>query len=91
MRDTLTDGRKVSVLNVIDDCNREVIAINAGLSHPSRAVVETLEKLKAELGVPKYIRCDNEPEFISNTLMNWCEKNNIEIKYTQPGKPMQNG
>lgn len=23
--------------------------------------------------------------------MNWCKKNNIEIKYTQPEKPMQNG
>lgn len=23
--------------------------------------------------------------------MNWCTTNHIEIKYTQPGKPMQNG
>jgi transposase InsO family protein len=31
------------------------------------------------------------PEFISKTFMNWCKKNFVEIKYTQPGKPMQNG
>ncbi|WP_368736177.1 integrase core domain-containing protein [Algibacter sp. L4_22] len=23
--------------------------------------------------------------------MNWCKKNFIKIKYTQPSKPMQNG
>jgi len=23
--------------------------------------------------------------------MNWCTKNHIEIKYTQPEEPMQNG
>jgi putative transposase len=91
MSDVLTDGRKVRVFNVIDDCNREAVAINAGLSYPARAVVETLEQLKEEIGTPKYVRCDNGPEFISKTFMNWCEKNFIEIKYTQPGKPMQNG
>ena len=91
MSDTLTDGRKVRIFNVIDDCNREALAIDPGLSYPARAVVETLEQLKEEIGTPKYIRCDNGPEFISKTFMSWCEKQHIEIKYTQPGKPMQNG
>ena len=91
MSDGLTDGRKVRVFNVIDDCNREALAIDVGLTYPARAVIETLEQLKEEIGTPKYIRCDNGPEFISKIFMNWCEKNFIEIKYTQPGKPMQNG
>jgi putative transposase len=91
MSDALTDGRKVRVFNVIDDCNREALAIEAGMSYPARAVIETLENLKEEIGTPKYIRCDNGPEFISKIFMNWCEKNYIEIKYTQPGRPMQNG
>lgn len=50
MIDALTDGRKLRVLNVIDDCNREAIAIDAGLSYPARAVVETLNNLKEEIG-----------------------------------------
>lgn len=91
MSDTLTDGRKLRVLNILDDCNREALAVEAGLSYPARALVETLENLKQEIGVPKYIRCDNGPEFISKTFNNWCKKNYIEIKYIQPGKPMQNG
>jgi len=43
------------------------------------------------MGLTKLIRCDNGPEFISKTFTNWCKKNFIEIKYTQQGKPMQNG
>jgi putative transposase len=69
MSDALTDGRKVRVFNVIDDCNRESLSINAGLSYPARAVIETLECLKQEIGPPKYVRCDNGPEFISKILI----------------------
>ncbi len=53
-------------------------------------MIETLEYLKKGIGTPKYIRCDNGSEFISKTFTNWCKKNFIEIKYTQPGKPIQN-
>ena len=34
---------------------------------------------------------DNGPEFISSDFSEWCLKENIEIQYIQPGKPMQNG
>lgn len=70
MSDLLTDGRKVRVFNILDDCNREAVAIEAGLSYPARAVIETLENLKQEIGTPKYIRCDNGPEFISKIFTN---------------------
>ncbi len=76
MSDALTYGRKLlRVFNVIDDCDREALAIEAGLSYPARAVVETLECLKEEIGVPKYVRCDNGLGFIPKTFMNWCKKN----------------
>jgi len=91
MSDALTDGRKVRVFNVIDDCNRETLAVDAGLSYPARVVIETVEHLKEAIGTPKYIRSDNDPEFISKSSINWCKRNFIEIKYTQPGKPMQSG
>ena len=91
MSDALTDGRSVRIFNIIDDCNREALAVSANITYPARAVIETLENLKEEIGVPRYIRCDNGPEFTSRAFIKWCEDNYIEIKYTQPGKPMQNG
>ncbi|WP_255462699.1 IS3 family transposase [Galbibacter sp. BG1] len=91
MSDVLSDGRKVRILNIMDDCNREVLAVDPGLNYPARKLVETLEQLEEEVGLPQTVRCDNGPEFISKTFGEWCDKKRIEIRYTQPGKPMQNG
>ncbi|WP_442591324.1 transposase [Pedobacter sp. AW31-3R] len=91
MSDVLTNGRKFRTLNVIDDYNREAIAIEVAHSMPALRVTELLERIIQEQGKPKSIRTDNGPEFISKEFNTWCEENNIEIQYTQPGRPMQNG
>jgi len=91
MADTLYDGRKVRILNVMDDCNREALAVDPGLNYPAKKVVETLERLEEEIGLPNSIRCDNGPEFLSRTFTEWCNRKRIEIKFIQPGKPVQNG
>lgn len=91
MCDSLWDGRKFRVLNVIDDYNREMLAMEADISLPALRVIRVLEFLKEFRGLPKMIRVDNGPEFISHALDEWCRKNEISLVYIQPGKPMQNG
>ncbi|PTT41543.1 hypothetical protein DBR28_03925 [Chryseobacterium sp. HMWF028] len=39
---------------------------------------------------PKHIRTDNDPEFLSNVFVDFCKDNDVELQYTQPGKPEQN-
>jgi len=90
MSDSLTDGRKYRLFNVIDDFNRESLAIEADTSLPSLRVIRVLEKLVVQRGKPANIRCDNGPEFISHKMQQWCEQNQITLQYIQPGKPMQN-
>ena len=41
-------------------------------------------------GPPKAIRVDNEPEFISNKLGQWCTKSKVKLLFIQPQKPTQN-
>lgn len=36
------------------------------------------------------IRCDYGPEYIAQTLVEWANRPQITLMYTQPGKPMQN-
>ncbi len=36
------------------------------------------------------IRCDNEPESISQKRIDWTNKHQITLLYIQPGKPTQN-
>lgn len=90
MSDTLWDGRKYRLLNIIDDYNRELLHIEADLSLPTVRVIRVLEYLKEFRGLPKIIRVDNGPEFISHKLDQWCRQNKITLVFIQPGKPMQN-
>ena len=91
MSDSLEDGRRIRVFNIIDDYNREAINIEVGLSFPSQRVVRVLDRLKEERGLPEQIRTDNGPEFISYVLRDYCVKNGIELLFIPPGKPNKNG
>lgn len=90
MHDVLMNGRKFRTLNIIDDFNREIIAIEAYFSIGANRVVNELEKLRKERGVPSMIRVDNGPEFISSALSDWCHEHRIKLHFIQPGKPNQN-
>ena len=91
MHDALSNGRKFRTLNVIDDYNREVLAIGAHLSIGSKLVTDVLNDIIIERGKPKIIRVDNGPEFISSILGDWCYNRDIKLQFIQPGKPTQNG
>ncbi len=91
MSDSLMSGRKIRVLNVMDDFNREALSIEADTSIPAARVIRTLRDLIDWRGKPEKIRVDNGPEFTSSYFMDWCQSNGITVQFTQPGKPMQNG
>jgi putative transposase len=91
MMDNLSDGKKFRTLNVIDDFNREALAIVPSKSITAKRVVLELEQLIAWRGKPEKIRVDNGPEFIAQALSEWTKKNEIELKFIEPGKPVQNG
>lgn len=91
MRDTLASGRAFRTLNVIDEFNREVIAIEVDTSLPSARVIRVLDQVKAWRPLPETIRVDNGPEFIAEALAEWSEQNQVRLDFIQPGKPQQNG
>jgi putative transposase len=92
MMDRLIDCKKFRLLNIIDDFNRESLAIEVDTSLPSLRVIRVLERLVLERGTPANIRCDNGPEFISHKLAEWCsdETGQITLQCIQTGKPTQN-
>lgn len=90
MHDALGDGRAFRLFNVLDDFNREGLAIEVDLSLPSVRVIRALEQVIEWRGKPKVIRCDNGPEYVSGALLSWAAKQQIRIEYIQPGKPQQN-
>ena len=90
MSDSLTDGRSYRTLNVIDDFNREGLAIENDHSLPSERVVRTLDQVAQERGSPKKRRSDNGPELIASALGQWAQRHGVQQTPIQPGKPTQN-
>ena len=88
--DSLTDGRAYRTLNVVDDFNREALAIEVDHSLPSERVVRTLDQVAEERGYPRKLRSDNGPEFIAQVLATWAKSNDVELVPIEPGKPTQN-
>ena len=71
MHDQLSDGRKLRLLNIIDDYRREGLAIEADFSLPTIRVIRALDQLLEWREKPSVIRCDNGPEFISHQFTDW--------------------
>jgi putative transposase len=67
----LVDGRRFRLLNIIDDYNRESLAVEIDTSLPALRVIRTLEQLIERRTKPEVIRVDNGPEFISDRLQQW--------------------
>ena len=90
MCDSLHCGRPFRTFNLVDDFNRETVAIEIVLNLPSQRAVRVLERVVAWRGYPTKLRMDNGPEFISITLASWAEDHGITLEFIKPGKPTQN-
>lgn len=90
MSDSLYSGRRFRTFNVVDDFNREALAIEIDLNLPAERVVRVLDRVASWRGYPLKMRMDNGPEFVSVRLAEWAEEHNVELEFIQPGKPFQN-
>ena len=61
-----------------------------GSSSKGSDVVETLEQVTRAYGMPKEVRVDNGPEFISKDLDLWAYMNGVALEFSRPGKPTEN-
>ena len=65
--------QSIRILNVIDERSRKDLWVEAAHSITADKLVETLDKIVEMRGLPRYIRCDNGPEFISLRLKVWAQ------------------
>ena len=90
MHDRLYRGRAFRTLNVMDESNREGLAIEIDTSLPAARVIRLMEQLAELRGLPEALRLDNGPELRSQAFTAWCEAHHIELRHIQPGQPQQN-
>jgi len=90
MSDALWCGRKFRTFNVVDDYNREALAIEVDLNLPAQRVIRVLDRVAAWRGYPAKLRMDNGPELTSVRLAEWAEEHGVKLDFIRPGKPTQN-
>lgn len=90
MSDELYDGRRIRLLTLVDNFTRESLAIEVSDHLGGHRVAEVLMRLGEERNLPKTIRVDNGPEFISKVLDQWAYLNGVALDFSRPGKPTDN-
>ena len=91
VEDRTHDGRKLRMLNVVDEYTREALAIRVARRLNSTDVIDVLSDLFILRGVPGHIRSDNGPEFIAQAVQSWIGAVGAQTAYITPGSPWENG
>lgn len=91
LMDNTLNGERLKFLSVIDEFSRSCLGIKVERTLTSRGVVAELERLITLHGSPRFVRCDNGPEFIAQATRQFLASANIETLFIDPGSPWQNG
>ncbi len=85
------DGRKIRMLNILDEYTRECLAIRVARKLKGIDVIDVLSDLFILRGVPEHIRSDNGPEFQAKRVQSWITAVGAKTAYIAPGSPWENG
>jgi putative transposase len=89
--DRTINGKRIKLLNMVDEYSREAISIDVARSIVGTDVQERLWKEFVTRGPPDYIRSDNGPEFVSHTVKEWLQRVGVKTLFIEPGSPWENG
>jgi putative transposase len=90
MKDSLSCGRKIKVLPIVDEYSRKCYSVEVDTSITGRRVCEILNRISFIEGLPEIIMIDNGPEFIGKALDEWAYRRGIKLFFITPGKPVEN-
>ena len=90
VHDQLTDGRRIRILNIVDDFSRTCVGQLVDMSISGFRVARYLDEISMTRSLPKSIVMDNGPELTSKAMFFWSQRTGIKLCFIQPGKPTQN-
>lgn len=90
MSDALCNGRKLRLLNIVDDFTRECVEIEADTSISGERVTRILDHIAQWRDLPETLVMDNGPEFTGKAMLIWAKLKGVNLHHIEPGKPNQN-
>ena len=87
--DSLSTGRRIKCLTVVDDFSRESVQIAVDFGMSAGCVTRLLDEAAKNRCYPRAIRTDNGPEFTAQAFLPWTQGNRIEHVLIEPGCPTQ--
>ena len=90
VHDQLATGTKLRVLTIVDTFSRFSPALEPRLTFRGTDVVDVLERVGREIGLPVSIRVDQGTEFVSRDLDLWAYQRGVTLDFSRPGKPTDN-
>jgi len=91
IEDKTTNGKKIRILNIIDEYTRTCLASVTRRSWRNNDVIELLAGLMLLSGTPEYLRSDNGSEFTAKKIREWLAHVGVITAYIEPGSPWENG
>ena len=91
VHDALNDGRTFRVLTVVDQWSRESPLLEVSFSLTGRHVVSAFEDTIGDANLPTSITVEHGTEFTSKAVEAWAFYRGVELDFTRPGKPTDNG
>jgi transposase InsO family protein len=89
--DETCDGRKLRILNIIDEFTHECLASVPRRSWRNNDVIDMLAGLMLLHGTPEYLRSDDGSEFTAKKVRKWLQNVGVITAYIEPGSPWENG
>jgi putative transposase len=86
VHDQLATGRKLRVLTIVDTFSRFSPAVEPRFNFRGADVVEVLERVGREGGLPAMIRVDQGTEFVSRDLDLWAYQISAVSRSTSPDR-----
>ena len=90
MRDSLSDGRAIKVLSIVDEYTRKCFRIEIDTSINGVRVTRALTEISQIGALPEIIIIDNGPEFIGKALDAWAYQRGVKLAFIRPGRPVEN-
>lgn len=76
--DSLSCGRRIRILNILDDSSRECLAAVIDTSLSGKRVARELDRIAEMRGYPCMVVSDNGTELTSNAILKWQEDRKVD-------------